>query len=63
MAGSRNVPVLPVQAQRVLLYALTSAFGGFLLVAEEFTGAPWASQAYDFGMLMVWLPLVAVSIR
>ncbi len=34
---------------------------GFLLVAEEFTGAPWAAQAYDFGMLMVWLPLVAVA--
>ena len=34
---------------------------GFLLVAEEFTGARWASQAYDFGMLMVWLPLVAVA--
>ncbi len=33
----------------------------FLLMAEEFTDARWASEAYDFGMLLVWLPLAAVA--
>ena len=32
-----------------------------MLLAEEFTGARWAAEAYDFGMLLVFLPLVAVA--
>ncbi len=32
-----------------------------LMVAEEFTDARWASEAYDFGMLLAFLPLACVA--